>query len=314
MKNTNRHGNQTHMAVVVAGLTTIPSRLRQGGLQPVLRSLATQSHALAAIIMTAPLVTMRNTAVPPETAADIRELKTWYGKEGRIHAANGGNRFPRFIVHRPNEDLGPIMKYVGTADVVAGAQESIMPTATAVLIVDDDRIYPADFVASVVAQAAAEPNRNAVLSLQTGLQKLHPKLLSVFGFAGVYMPVPALLAAVAEVRKVVKYAALPAYAARNDDVFMAIMLDRARVPIRATRKDTPRSVPAFGGAASPDALSSNAPVQKTLDIVHCHATYNQQFTTWVIVVGAVLAAAIMACVGIAIWAAVRGKPGKFYRN
>jgi hypothetical protein len=286
---------------IVAGLTTIPSRLRgQGtGLRPTLRSLAAQTLPLDAIVVVVPLKSMRGVIPSPDaaavTASDIAGLQHWY--QSNIH-------WPPLVVFRPPDDLGPIMKYVGTAEALQaspGPADTLAARVSSAVIVDDDRAYPPAFVASLAAQAAQAAAKSAgpvVLSQQTALQRLHPKLLSVFGFAGVWVPVPALLQLAVRARALAAQTGgvLPTFAARNDDVLAAILLDKAGVRIQRTAASTPRSTSTDNNQ---DALSAAAKTTKSLQIMQCHYAYNQPFATTATVVVAVLLALMAALIVVA---------------
>jgi hypothetical protein len=319
MANTTQPTTQTFFSLpfmaVVAGFTTIPSRLRNGGVgvRPTLASLAAQSRPLSAIVMVVPLKSMRGTLPGVDaaavTAADIRALQLWYSMV--VVGARGHGTTPPLVVHRPMDDLGPIMKYVGTAEALAAESPRFA------VIVDDDREYPPGFVGSLAAQAARLPANavdTTVLSQQTALQRLHPKLLSVFGFAGVWVPVAALQRLAARTRALAAASgpgptgSLPRFAALNDDVLAAILMDKDGTRIRRFARDTPR-VPRADD--SEDALSAAAQSTKTLQIMQCHYAYNQPFATAATAIAVLLLLVMLALVVVgAVYIARAGKTAR----
>jgi hypothetical protein len=150
-------------------------------------------------------------------------------------------------------------------------------------------------LAAQAARLPADAVDTTVLSQQTALQRLHPKLLSVFGFAGVWVPVAALQRLAARTRALAAASggSLPRFAALNDDVLAAILMDKDGTRIRRFARDTPR-VPRADD--SEDALSAAAQSTKTLQIMQCHYAYNQPFATAATAIAVLLLLVMLALV------------------
>lgn len=116
----------THNKSVYVSITTTPSRLDI--IENCLRSLLEQDYPVEKIIVTLPLETLRK-----RNQVNIKIPELFSNPE-----------FSKVILHRPQKDYGPVMKYIGP--------NGIIPANRLVFVCDDDQIYKPDLVRRLVTE------------------------------------------------------------------------------------------------------------------------------------------------------------------
>jgi hypothetical protein len=237
------------MSQVYASLTTIPSRVNRT-LNATIESLESQTYPLAGIIVTMPTVNMRGQSW--DNKVDLTFLDKRMG----------------VVCHRPEYDLGPVMKYIGCLDYT--------PPDALIYVCDDDQQYATDRVSNLVNTWNELNDANAIIGWTgRGMQSLFTQSRSIYGFRGVLVPRSAIV-------KLKQYLdqsdILKPCCAMNDDVLASIIFTKSGYHI-TNRSGQDDEFQNEVNHEHVDALHSQykSDSAKYGDMIKCHWQHNQPF-------------------------------------
>lgn len=251
---------------VYASVTSIPSRVERI-LEPNLHHLLQQTYAhFQGILLTLPQTNRRGQAQP-------------------VALPPGLTQNPRIQVFRPEQDSGPIMKWLGPA------QANMLPADAWVFVCDDDQQFEPAFVADCVARLGALPaDQRATAFTNTPTQRHILGLFGVrqmlWGYQGVLVPLAALRVLQQQYEQ--EAAALPACCWNIDDDVVATWLYRAGYRVQPV----PSGLSKYSIEAV-DSLGADL-WQRTRDRHYCHRVLNA--TEYTGNLAAVLTAAVVAVI------------------